>query len=90
VAGTRTWGGVSGIDSRYRLVDGTLIPQPKYAFWPEVYGWDGDNRGVDPDVEVMQRPQDWAVGRNVQLDEAVRLALEALADHPAKVPPPLP
>ncbi|MCD9872422.1 S41 family peptidase [Streptomyces guryensis] len=89
VVGTRTWGGVIGIDSRYRLVDGTLVTQPKYAFWLEGYGWDVENRGVDPDVEVVQRPQDYAAGRDVQLDEAVRIALAALAQTPAKTPPSL-
>ncbi|MGC9542772.1 S41 family peptidase [Streptomyces sp. UG1] len=90
VVGTRTWGGVIGIDSRYRLVDGTLITQPKYAIWLEGYGWDVENHGVDPDVEVVQRPQDWAAGRDAQLDEAVRLALAGLEEHPAKSPPTLP
>lgn len=89
VVGTRTWGGVIGIDSRYRLVDGTLVTQPKYAFWLEGYGWDVENRGVDPDVEVIQRPQDYAAGRDVQLDEAIRLALAALEGTPAKTPPSL-
>lgn len=90
VVGTRTWGGVIGIDSRYRLVDGTLVTQPKYAFWLEGYGWGVENHGVDPDVEVVQRPQDHAAGRDAQLDEAIRLALEALESSPAKVPPALP
>jgi tricorn protease len=89
VVGTRTWGGVIGIDSRYRLVDGTLVTQPKYAFWLEGYGWDVENRGVDPDVEVIQRPQDYAAGRDVQLDEAIRIALAALEEAPAKTPPSL-
>ncbi|MEU0071637.1 S41 family peptidase [Streptomyces sp. NPDC006332] len=90
VVGTRTWGGVIGIDSRYRLVDGTLITQPKYAFWLENYEWGVENHGVDPDVEVVQRPQDYAADRDVQLDEAIRLALEALENSPAKAPPTLP
>ncbi|REE60647.1 tricorn protease [Streptomyces sp. 3212.3] len=90
VVGTRTWGGVIGIDSRYRLVDGTLVTQPKYAFWLEGYGWGVENHGVDPDVEVVQAPQDHAAGRDVQLDEAVRMALAALEEHPAKTPPELP
>ncbi|MFF3329660.1 S41 family peptidase [Streptomyces sp. NPDC002888] len=90
VVGTRTWGGVVGIDSRYRLVDGTLVTQPKYAFWLEGYEWGVENHGVDPDVEVVQTPQDWGAGRDVQLDEAVRLALAALEETPAKVPPTLP
>ncbi|MFJ8943465.1 S41 family peptidase [Streptomyces sp. NPDC102395] len=87
VVGTRTWGGTIGIDSRYRLVDGTLITQPKYAIWLEGYGWGVENHGVDPDVEVVVRPQDHAAGRDVQLDEAVSLALAALESTPAKVPP---
>ncbi|GGZ72203.1 S41 family peptidase [Streptomyces echinoruber] len=87
VVGTRTWGGVIGIDSRYRLVDGTLVTQPKYAFWLEGYEWGVENHGVDPDVEAVQRPQDHAAGRDVQLDEAVRVALEALRERPARTPP---
>ncbi|MFE9834706.1 S41 family peptidase [Streptomyces sp. NPDC005551] len=90
VVGTRTWGGVVGIDSRYRLVDGTLVTQPKYAIWLEGYGWGVENHGVDPDVEVVQRPQDHAAGRDVQLDEAIRIALAALAENPAKSAPALP
>lgn len=90
VVGTRTWGGVIGIDSRYHLVDGTLVTQPKYATWLEGMGWDVENHGVDPDVEVVHTPQDSAAGRDPQLDEAVRLALEALAAHPARTAPPLP
>jgi len=90
VVGTRTWGGVIGIDSRYRLVDGTLVTQPKYAFWLEGYGWGVENHGVDPDIEVVHRPQDHAADRDPQLDEAIRLALESLESTPAKVPPPLP
>ncbi|MFF1809097.1 S41 family peptidase [Streptomyces sp. NPDC058251] len=90
VVGTRTWGGVIGIDSRYRLVDGTLVTQPKYAFWLEGYEWGVENHGVDPDVEVVQAPQDHAAGRDPQLDEAIRLALAALTENPAKTAPTLP
>ncbi|MFI1483652.1 S41 family peptidase [Streptomyces sp. NPDC020747] len=90
VVGTRTWGGVVGIDSRYRLVDGTLVTQPKYAFWLEGYEWGVENHGVDPDVEVVQAPQDYAAGRDVQLDEAIRIALAALEENPARTPPLLP
>ncbi|MFK4222641.1 S41 family peptidase [Streptomyces sp. NPDC019890] len=90
VVGTRTWGGVVGIDSRYSLVDGTLVTQPKYAFWLEGYGWGVENHGVDPDVEVVMSPQDHAAGRDPQLDEAVRMALAVLSENPAKSPPVLP
>ncbi|WP_367132489.1 PDZ domain-containing protein [Saccharothrix sp. HUAS TT1] len=90
VVGTRTWGGVIGIDMRYHLVDGTLVTQPRYASWFAGPGWGVENHGVDPDVEVEITPQDRVAGRDPQLDTAVRLALEALAERPAAVPPQLP
>ncbi|WP_224279439.1 S41 family peptidase, partial [Streptomyces sp. LS1784] len=90
VVGTRTWGGVIGIDSRYRLVDGTLVTQPKYAFWMENYGWGLENHGVDPDVEVPFAPHHWVAGEDPQLAEGVRLALAKLAETPARTAPPLP
>ena len=62
VVGTRTWGGVIGIDGRYRLVDGTWVTQPRYASWFDDTGWEVENHGVDPDVEVVITPQDWAAG----------------------------
>jgi len=90
VVGMRTWGGVIGIDGRYQLVDGTRTTQPKYGSWYDNVGWDMENHGVDPDVEVSITPQDWAAGRDPQLETAVRLALEALERAPASTPPPLP
>ncbi|MGM1063525.1 S41 family peptidase [Saccharothrix sp. Mg75] len=90
VVGTRTWGGVIGIDMRYHLVDGTLVTQPRYATWFAGPGWGVENHGVDPDVEVVITPQDRVAGRDPQLDTAVRLALEALETRPAATPPQLP
>jgi tricorn protease len=89
VVGTRTWGGVIGIDSSpdYELIDGTMITVPKYAFWLNGYGWELENRGVDPDLEVLCTPDDWGAGRDPQLDTAVRLALEALETRPPARPP---
>ncbi|CAN5297757.1 S41 family peptidase [soil metagenome] len=87
VVGTRTWGGVIGIDLSYHLVDGTVVTQPRYSFWFEGAGWGVENYGVDPDVEVPIAPQDWAAGTDPQLDTAVALALQRLADTPAVRPP---
>jgi len=87
VVGTRTWGGVRGVDFKYVLVDGTLAAQPKYAWWFAGVGWAAENHGVDPDVEVTIAPHDWAAGRDPQLDTAVRLALQALEQRPPAVPP---
>jgi tricorn protease len=89
VVGTRTWGGVIGIEGvpGYELVDGTHMTVPKYAFWFDEYGWGVENYGVDPDVEVLITPDDWAAGRDPQLEMAVRFALEALEKEPPSVPP---
>jgi tricorn protease len=88
VVGARTWGGVVGIDGvpGHELVDGTHMTVPRYAFSFDEYGWGVENYGVDPDVEVLISPDDWAAGRDPQLETAVRLALEALEKQPAKVP----
>ena len=87
VVGTRTWGGVIGIDGWFQLVDGTQMTTPKYAIWLDTYGWGVENHGVDPDVEVVISPADWAEGHDPQLETAVRLAMEALATRPAARPP---
>jgi tricorn protease len=87
VVGARTWGGVIGYDNEHELIDGTRITVPRLAFWFEEYGWGVENHGVDPDVEVIMSPADWAAGRDTQLETAVRLALEALQQRPAVRPP---
>ncbi|HWF82505.1 MAG TPA: PDZ domain-containing protein [Streptosporangiaceae bacterium] len=87
VVGTRTWGGVIGIEGWHELVDGTRMTMPKFSFWFDRFGWGVENYGVDPDVEVFISPDDWAAGRDPQLETAVRLALEALAEKPAAQAP---
>ncbi|MST35385.1 peptidase S41, partial [Acidimicrobiaceae bacterium USS-CC1] len=88
LVGTRTWGGVIGIDGRYSLADGTVVTQPRYAFWfVGGLGWSVENYGVDPDVEVPIAPQDWAAGRDTQLEKGVELLLAALEEHPPARPP---
>jgi tricorn protease len=87
VVGTRTWGGVIGFDDWRELVDGTRITIPQLAFSFDQLGWGVENYGVDPDVEVDITPDDWAQGRDPQLEAAVGLALEALDKQPATSPP---
>jgi tricorn protease len=102
VIGTRTWGGVVGIDGGgHGLVDGTRVTIPRYASWFTEYGWSVENYGVDPDTEVHISPDDWAAGHDPQLEVAVHRALALLeenpqtplpdpADGPVKTRPPLP
>jgi tricorn protease len=58
--------------------------------WFDGYGWELENHGVAPDVEVAMTPDDWAQGRDPQLETAARIALDGLAARPAAMPPPRP
>ncbi|MFZ3595204.1 S41 family peptidase [Streptomyces sp. BH104] len=87
VVGQRTWGGVVGMTGRHKLGDGTVITVPMNAAWFPQYGWSIENRGVEPDIEALRTPLDWAEGRHAQLDDAVELALDLLAEQGATTPP---
>ncbi|MEV6395721.1 S41 family peptidase [Streptomyces sp. NPDC051907] len=89
VVGTRTWGGVVGMTGRHRLGDGTVITVPMNAAWFDAYGWSIENRGVEPDLEALRTPLDWAEGRHTGMDDAIRVCLDLLKTHPAAQPPAL-
>ena len=81
LVGQRTWGGVIGIWPRHKLIDGTETTQPEYSFWFKDVGWQVENFGTEPMVEVANAPQDDAFNapeRDRQLGAAVEEALKAL------------
>ena len=89
--GKRTWGGVIGIWPRHALVDGTVTTQPEFSYWFEDVGWDIENYGTDPDIEVENRPQDWKAGVDRQLIVAIdEVEAEIKKQKPGlpKMPPP--
>ncbi|MEZ4713687.1 MAG: S41 family peptidase [Caldilineaceae bacterium] len=69
--GKRTWGGVVGISPSTPLVDGTITTQPEFSFWVEDVGWEVENYGAEPDIDVDMTPQDYAEGRDAQLERAI-------------------
>ncbi len=77
--GVRTWGGVIGINPRRRLVDGTVVTQPQFAFFFNDIGLGLENKGEEPDIAVDITPSDYASGRDVQLDKAIEEALRRLS-----------
>ncbi len=86
--GKRTWGGVIGIGHTHSLVDGTRTTQPEYAFWFKDVGWNVENYGTDPDIEVDIAPQDFANGIDPQLDRAIAEALRLIEERPSLEPKP--
>lgn len=86
--GKRTWGGVVGIWPRHALVDDSLVTQPEFAFWFADVGFDVENQGAVPDVELELDPAADASGEDPQLIAAVDEALEMLGDGEAGAPTP--
>ncbi len=76
--GKRTWGGVIGFIRRHHLVDGTSTTQPEFSHWFEDIGWELENLGAIPDIEVDFTPQDALAGRDPQIERAIAEALHLL------------
>ena len=88
VIGTRTWGGVVGIDNRFTRADGTGVTQPRYATWfGGGVGWSVENYGVDPDIEVVYPPHAYAAGRDPQLEYGIGALKEMIQELPTDRPP---
>ncbi len=86
LVGKRTWGGVIGISPHHPLVDGTVTTQPEFSFWFEDVGWNVENYGTEPDIEVENAPQDYQAGADPQLERAVAEALRLLEERPVLKP----
>lgn len=84
--GKRTWGGVIGIWPRHSLVDGTFTTQPEFSYWFADVGWNVENYGTDPDIEIEIRPQDYAAGRDPQLDRALEEMAKLMVENPPRLP----
>ena len=68
------------------MVDGSVTTQPEYSFWFADVGWGVENYGTDPDIEVEIKPQDYAGGRDPQLEKAIDLILHMLEENPPASP----
>jgi tricorn protease len=82
VIGMRSWGGVVGIRGDKLMVDGGFLTQPEFAWWDPKQGWALENRGVIPDIELQNLPQDLARGVDAQLDRAIAEVLRLHGEHP--------
>ncbi len=92
LVGKRTWGGVIGINVDFLLADGTTVTQPEFSCYFDGPGWNIENYGVDPDVEVDMDPASSAAGKDPQLERAIAIAMEQLETRSVGEPewPPVP
>jgi tricorn protease len=73
---------VIGIWPRHMLADGGMTTQPEFSFWFQDIGWQVENYGVTPDIEVEISPEDYVQGRDPQLQRGVDELLKLLETYP--------
>ena len=90
--GTRTWGGLIGISGNPRLADNGAVLAATFSFMDTEGRWDVEDVGVLPDIEVIDRPELIAAGRDPSIERAVQDLLAELERNPPKpvVAPPAP
>ncbi len=82
--GTRTWGGLIGISGNPRFVDGGGMYVPTFGFVDTEGNWNVEGRGVKPDVEIYDRPDEVARGKDPSIEYAVKYLLKQLRKNPIK------
>jgi tricorn protease len=88
IFGTTTWGGLIGLSGNPPLADGGSLSTPSFRFLDLQGKWDVEGVGVDPDVEVIDRPDLMAQGVDPTLEAAVKYLMEELRRNPPKRPTP--
>jgi tricorn protease len=91
IFGTTTWGGLIGLSGNPQLADGGILTTPAFRFLDLQDHWAVEGVGVDPDVEVVDRPEALAQGDDPTLNAAVQYLLDELRRNPPqRVTPPAP
>jgi tricorn protease len=85
--GVRTWGGLVGIGDLPKMLDGSSVSVPSFAFYENDGTWGIEGHGVDPDIEVVDDPALMVDGGDPQLDKAIDVMLATLRDKPFVAPP---
>ncbi|HEV2180154.1 MAG TPA: S41 family peptidase, partial [Gemmatimonadaceae bacterium] len=86
VIGTRTWGGEIWLSSSNILADRGIATAAEMGVYGPNSEWLIEGHGVDPDVVVDDTPHQTFLGRDAQLEMAVRTLMDQLAKQPPSVP----
>jgi tricorn protease len=84
IIGNTTWGGLVGLSGNPGFVDGGNIRVPRFGFVDTEGEWTVEGLGVPPDIEVWDRPELVAAGRDPMIEKAVSVLLEELKKNPPK------
>ena len=83
--GTRTWGGLVGMNRNLPLVDGGMVTVPTVGFMNLDEEWDVENEGVAPDIEVENEPDEVVKGRDPQLEKTIEYLLDKIEKDPPRM-----
>ncbi len=84
--GERTWGGVRGIRGNINLIDGGYITRPEFALYGLDSKWLIENKGVQPEVVIENRPDLVVKGQDPQLEKAIEMVMKEIQANPKKLP----
>jgi len=88
VIGTRTWGGEIWLSSsNFRLTDRGFATSAQSGVYGPEGEWLIEGHGVEPDIVVDNLPHSTFMGKDAQLEAAVRYLKERIAAEPVEVPP---
>ena len=82
IIGSRTWGGLIGLNGNPSLIDGGYFNIPNAPFFEENGTWMIEGYGLEPDIEMIGDPG----GGDQQLDAAIKDILEEMKRSPVVKP----
>lgn len=85
--GMRTWGGQIWLNSSNRLTDNGVAGAPMHGVYGPEGEWLIEGHGVEPDIELDNLPHETFNGKDAQLEAAIKLLQEKIAEDPRDVPP---
>src|SRR5262249_26035290 len=84
IVGKRTWGGLVHTADTPVFVDGGSMIAPRGGDFAADGHWAGENEGGMPDGDVEDWAQGGVAGHDMQLERAVEVAMQQLAEHPVQ------
>ncbi len=88
VIGSRTWGGVRGLQNPFVLRDGGVQVVSEFAYYNLHSRWTVENKGVQPDIKVHDEPGELNRGYDAQLATAVHVVMKEIKTRAHGLPPP--
>lgn len=82
VIGTRTYGALIGPATGHMLVDGGYHTVPEGRIYGNDGVWFAEGHGVDPDIEVIDDPNQLAKGKDPQIERAIEEVMRLIKAHP--------